>query len=201
MHRSAAEFSAHFNLHPAQPSVWPKSHTQQLRASAVLVPLVETPTGLHVVLTRRTAHLRHHANQICFPGGSRDASDHSLLHTALRETEEELGIQAGNINLLGALPPQPVLTKFMIQPYLGVVPANTAYKVQTNEVAEVFHVPLRTLMDQRNHLQFKREHPIYPVVHFIPYQHYLIWGATAAIIRRLADQMNPAGKHLYRPVF
>lgn len=200
MYQDAHQFMTHFSLHAPEPVQWPQTHVSKLMASAVLIPLLETDQGLQVVLTRRTPHLRHHANQICFPGGRHDKTDGTLLETALRETEEELGIPRQHIRIIGELPGQPVLTRFMIQPYIAFVSSNAEYRLQTDEVAEVFHAPVKQLLDQSNHLQFKRQHPIYPVVHFIPFEHYLIWGATAAIIRRLADQMNPAGRDLYRPV-
>lgn len=191
-------FLTQFNLHPPEPKVWPGQLWQK---SAVLIPLRQGPHELEVILTRRTAHLRHHADQICFPGGRMDDTDNSLLTTALRETHEELGVHPHHVHILGQLPEQPVLSRFMIQPYVGLIDTKIEFIREPNEVAEVLSVPLRLLLDQRNHLQVKRNHPVHPTVHFIPWQGQLIWGATAAIIRGLADQINPAGKQLYKPVF
>ncbi|MCO4320104.1 CoA pyrophosphatase [Aliidiomarina quisquiliarum] len=191
-------FLTQFNLHPPEPKAWPELLWQK---SAVLIPLRQGRHELEVILTRRTAHLRHHADQICFPGGRMDAADCSLLTTALRETHEELGVHPRHVHILGQLPEQPVLSHFMIQPYVGLIDTKVALIREPNEVAEVLSVPLRLLLDQRNHLQVKRNHPVHPTVHFIPWQGQLIWGATAAIIRGLADQINPAGKLLYKPVF
>lgn len=191
-------FLTQFSLHPPVPKEWPDYPWCQ---SAVLIPLRQGASELEVILTRRTAHLRHHADQICFPGGRMDAADGSLLTTALRETHEELGLHPSHIHVLGQLPEQPVLSRFMIQPYIGLVDPKAELIREPNEVAEVLSVPLRLLLDQRNHLQVKRNHPVHSTVHFIPWQGQLIWGATAAIIRGLADQINPQGKSLYRPVF
>jgi len=196
--RQLNDFLTQFNLQPPTSRVWPEHPWHK---SAVLIPLRQGPQELEVILTRRTAHLRHHADQICFPGGRMDDSDSSLLYTALRETHEELGVHPRHVHLLGQLPEQPVLSHFMIQPYLGIIDANTPFIIEPNEVAEVLSVPLRLLLDQRNHLQVRRNHPVHPTVHFIPWQGQLIWGATAAIIRGLADQINPQGKYQYRPVF
>jgi len=145
--------------------------------------------------------MRHHAHQICFPGGRLEPSDINLKAAALRETEEELGILSEDIEILGALPSQPVLTRFMIQPFVGIVNPNVPLIPDPNEVAEIITVPLHEMLQQRNHLQIHRVHKMYPIIHFIPWQQQLIWGATAAIIRRLADQLNPTGQEVYRPVF
>ncbi|MCC5855355.1 MAG: CoA pyrophosphatase [Idiomarina sp.] len=193
-----ASFLRQFQLSTPTPVEWP-NHTW--RPSAVLVALRETHQGLEFVLTRRTAHMRHHAHQVCFPGGREDEEDTSLVQTAIREAHEELGIPESAIEVIGQLPPQPVLTRFMIQPFVGFVDPRVNFELQATEVAEVLCVPAAYALNQANHLQFRRDHSVYPIVHFIPWQGQLIWGATAAIIRRLADQMNPQSKSLYRPVF
>ena len=192
------DFVTQFSLHVPTAQAWPDFAWHK---SAVLIPVREGRSELEVILTRRTPHLRHHANQICFPGGRMDTGDPSLQYTALRETHEEIGLAPHQVEIIGQLPEQPVLSRFMIQPYLGVVTEHSPFYLSTDEVAEVLTVPLRVLLDQRNHLQVQRKDPLYPTVHFIPWQGQLIWGATAAIIRTLADQMNPQGKHLYTPVF
>lgn len=198
MTRQLKQFITQFNLQPPQPKRWP-AHTWQ--QSAVLIPLRQGRHELEVVLTRRTAHLRHHADQICFPGGRVDICDPSLQATALRETQEELGLPPEQVTILGELPQQAVLSRFMIQPYLGLIATDAHFQPAAYEVAEVLTVPLRLLLDQSNHLQVQRKDPIHPTIHFIPWQGQLIWGATAAIIRGLADQINPQQKNLYQPVF
>ncbi len=195
------QFLQQFLLHP-QPSIeWPSIDLHQ---SAVFVALQERPYGLDLILTRRSENLRNHAHQICFPGGRQDLSDTSLLHTALREVEEELGVSPQQIEILGKLPCQPVLTRFMIHPYIGFIDANATFRPDPREVSEVVRVPLQRMIDHRVHYtkRFKskqiKQLPYHELV-FIPVDGQLVWGATAAIIRRLADQLHPENKHLYLP--
>ncbi|RTE87532.1 MULTISPECIES: CoA pyrophosphatase [Gammaproteobacteria] len=192
------ELHARFSLHQPSYPTWPQLDWQP---SGVLVPIRDNNGELEVILTRRPAFMRHHANQICFPGGRREPSDIDLRATALRETHEELGIAPEAVNVIGTLPPQPVLTRFVIQPFIGIVETHVEIVPDANEVSEVLVVPLAELVEQANHLQISRNNSMYPMVHFIPWQNSLIWGATAAIIRRLADQLNPSGQEVYRPVF
>ncbi|RUO22651.1 CoA pyrophosphatase [Aliidiomarina iranensis] len=195
------QFLQQFLLHP-QPSIeWPPI---ELQPSAVFVALQEREHGLDLILTRRAEHLRNHAQQICFPGGRQDHGDGSLLNTALRELEEELGVNSGQIEILGQLPSQPVLSRFMIQPYIGFIANETEFRPDPNEVSEVVRVPLQRLVDHRTHytknIKSKKiqQLPYHELV-FIPVDGQLIWGATAAIIRRLADQLYPQNKHLHLP--
>lgn len=157
--------------------------SSHLTASAVLVPLIERDNGLQLLLTQRTEHLRHHAGQISFPGGRKDDSDSDLIHTALRETHEEVGIAADSISILGQLPINPTVSGFYIQPIVGLVSNNYQMILSTDEVSEAFEVPLDFLFNTSNQTyQLKeyqgKQYPIYS----IPYQHRNIWGATANII-------------------
>lgn len=190
-------FKARYKLQPNPTTLWPSRAWQP---SAVLLPIIEKAGELQVILTRRTSHLRHHAGQICFPGGRKESTDQSLLATALRETEEEIGVSSQKIQILGRLNSQPVLSSFLISPYVATLAPQAKFKLDPNEVADLFYVPLAYLMDQKKHWQLKKNHPYYPWIHFIPWQNQLIWGATAAIIRNLADQINPEGKDLYQPL-
>lgn len=192
------QLRARFSLHQPNVPSWPELDWQP---SGVLIPIQEVHQQLEVILTRRPAFMRHHANQICFPGGRKEKHDLTLKETALRETHEELGIAPDSIEVIGSLPPQPVLTNFIIQPYVGIVDPHVNLVPQLEEVSEIIRVPLITLMQQANHMQMSRDSSMYPMIHFIPWQNKLIWGATAAIIRRFADQINPLGQEVYRPVF
>ncbi len=166
-----------------------------LKPAAVLMPLVERTNEagaqLNVLLTRRAQHLTNHAGQISFPGGRRDDSDPSLLHTALRETEEETGILASHIEVLGELPQHHTITRFEITPYVGLIPADYQLTLDANEVEEAFEVPLHFLCDPRNQ---KLESAVFKgkqrYFYSIKYKHYNIWGATARIIVEFAKRLQ-----------
>lgn len=161
-----------------------------LRQSAVLVPIVQYAAGLTVLFTRRALTLAHHPGQISFPGGMLEQGEHAAL-AALRETEEEIGIAARHIKLLGPLPAHNTLTGFQIQPYLGILKAGQTIRLSPAEVSEVFEVPLNFFLPAKNRLQLalpvkgKARH-----IHFMPYQDKLIWGATAAIINQLVTHIS-----------
>ncbi|MCL5255447.1 MAG: CoA pyrophosphatase [Gammaproteobacteria bacterium] len=170
--------------------------THPLKPSAVLVALQEQDNGLHFVLTRRPGHMRQHAHQICFAGGRQESSDIDLMATALREAEEELGICATQIDLIGELPTQPVLSRSLIHPYVGFLPAELTFQPDPSEVSEILRIPLTTLLDHERYYTQRVKRLLYHELVFIPYEGQLIWGATAAIIRRLADQLYPDRQRL-----
>lgn len=156
------------------------------RPAAVLVPLVlrgELPT---LLLTRRTDHLHHHPGQISFPGGRVEKADASSIETALRETEEEIGLHRRHVELLGALPDYLTGTGFRVTPVVGLVTPPFELTLDAFEVAEAFEVPLSHFLDPANH----QEHSIVHEgrvrrFHAMPYHDYFIWGATAGIIMSL----------------
>lgn len=161
-----------------------------LRQSAVLVPLLYDTDELKLLFTRRALTLAHHPGQISFPGGMLEPGE-AAASAALRETEEEIGISANRIRLLGALPAHNTLTGFQIQPYLGLIQAGQPYRLSTAEVSEVFAVPLSFFLPAQHRLQL-----MVPLrgktrqIHFMPYQDKLIWGATAAIIQQLVNHIS-----------
>lgn len=161
-----------------------------LRQSAVLVPLVHYADELRLLFTRRALTLAHHPGQISFPGGMIEPGE-PPAHAALRETEEEIGIAARHIKLLGPLPSHNTLTGFQIQPYLGLLSPGQAYCLSPAEVSEVFEVPLSFFLPAQNRRQLtlpirgQSRH-----IHFMPYQNKLIWGATAAIIEQLITHIS-----------
>lgn len=190
------QFLQHFLLQPPVQPEWP---AKCLRQSAVLVALQERPHGLDLILTRRAEHMRNQPHQLCFAGGRQDKTDPSLLHTALREAEEELGITPEQVEIIGELPCQPVLSNFMIHPYVGFIAPHAQLRPEPGEVSEILRVPLSQVLAHGRHHTTRVERLLYHELVFIPVNGQLIWGATAAIIRRLADQLHPEQKHLHLP--
>ena len=164
-------------------------------AAAVLVPLVARENGLHVLLTRRTDHLRDHAGQISFPGGRVEAHDADATATALRETAEEVGLPLERIEIIGRLPVYTTVTSFVITPVVALVQPPFTLALDSFEVAEVFEVPLHFLMTPANHQRHAFEFAgTQRQFLSMPWQgrgadgsarEYFIWGATAAMLRNL----------------
>ena len=163
----------------------------ELRPSAVLVPVIEKSDGLHLLLTQRAEHLRHHAGQISFPGGSMDNTDRDLIHTALRETEEEIGIPQQQIDVLGKLPLQPTGSGFLIQPVVGILPNKFELSLSENEVTAAFQAPVDFLFNANNqqHSYHQHQGKNYSI-YSIPYNGWNIWGATANIIVKFSQLLN-----------
>ena len=154
-----------------------------LTQAAVLIPVVDRKDGLTVLFTQRTDHLEHHPGQISFPGGHRDAEDITLEETALRETEEEVGIDRQHIEILGRISQYKTRTGFDVTPVVGFLQPDFKIKIDTFEVAEVFEVPLTFFLDPSNHERHKREFQGAEREFFaMPYNGYYIWGATAGML-------------------
>jgi len=154
-----------------------------LVAAAVLVPVIVRESGATMLLTQRTAHLRDHGGQVSFPGGRSEASDSSPEATALREAEEEVGITASQVEILGRLPEYRTGTGFVITPVVGLVTPPLNLKLDDFEVAEVFEPPLEFLLDSANHQRHTIE--VRGAMHeywAMPWQGYYIWGATAGML-------------------
>lgn len=161
-----------------------------LTPAAVLFPIVLREGGHTVLLTQRTAHLRDHASQISFPGGRVEAHDLSPIDTALRETEEEIGLARDRIEVLGFLPEYRTGTGFCVTPVVALVRPPFELAPDPFEVAEIFEVPLAFLLDPANHERHSIHH-LGVLRHFfaMPYGDYFIWGATAGMIRSLTDRL------------
>lgn len=155
-------------------------------AAAVLVPIIDHPDELSILLTQRAAHLKNHPGQISFPGGRIEPGDAGALAAALRETEEEIGLTREYITIAGYLDPQPVLTGFWITPVVAFVQPGFTLDIDHREVESTFEVPLEHILDSRNHHMQEHmlgEHRVQ--VHDIPYRDHRIWGATAGMLMRL----------------
>jgi 8-oxo-dGTP pyrophosphatase MutT (NUDIX family) len=156
---------------------------QGLTAASVLVPVVAREAGLTVLLTQRTAHLKAHSGQVSFPGGKSEPHDASVEDTALRETREEIGLDAGRVEVLGRLSLYHTRTGFRVTPVVGIVVPPFELRPDAREVEEVFEVPLSFLLDPANHQRHSRELQGRQVPYFaIPYGRHYIWGATAAML-------------------
>lgn len=162
-----------------------------LTPAAVLFPIVLRAEGCTVLLTQRTAHLRDHPGQISFPGGRVEKEDLSAIHTALRETEEEIGLSRDRIEVLGYLPEYRTGTGFQVTPVVALVQPPFELSPDPFEVAEVFEVPLDFLLDTSNHKRHSLHHRG-ALRHYyaMPYGDYFIWGATAGMIRSLSERMG-----------
>jgi len=184
---TAEEFRLRFNLHPSVP--YPHREpapSPQLSPAAVLIPIVPRADDLYLLLTLRAAHLKHHAGQISFPGGRAEPDDANLIATALRETEEEIGLPGHQVEVLGRLPPYTTISQFAVTPIVGLVDPAYRLILCKDEVDAAFEVPLAYLVNPRHHhIHHMRRHGQHHPVYFIPWHGRNIWGATAAIIRHL----------------
>ena len=166
---------------PAQ--LRPRMRAQKLIPAAVLVPLVERPEGLHVLLTQRTAHLRDHAGQVSFPGGRIEPEDASPAAAALRETFEEIGLGAGYIEIVGYLDTYLTVTGYSVVPVVAFVRPGFTLAVDEFEVASVFEVPLELILDPANHVIRRKDVQGVEVGYYeIPFTDRHIWGATAGML-------------------
>ncbi|XLZ72669.1 CoA pyrophosphatase [Massilia sp. SR12] len=161
-------------------------HRGEPTPASVLVPLVLREEGVSLLLTMRTAHLNDHAGQIAFPGGRAEATDVDAVDTALRETEEEIGLDRRHIDVIGTLPVYYTGTGYAVTPVVGLVAPPFALKADPDEVAEIFEVPFPFLMDGANHQLLAVDLPNgRRRFYAMPYQNYFIWGATAGMLRNL----------------
>lgn len=183
--------SSDFDLNPGVGGL--RQNLPKLRDAAVLVPVVLRPNGWRVILTKRAAHLKHHPGQIAFPGGKLEAGE-TPLNAALREAHEEIGLAATSVKTLGQLDIHETVTHFTVTPFVAIVPASFVATPQINEVEQVFEVPLDFLLDLANiqiHGRYWQGHRRRYYV--IPHGPYYIWGATARMIKGLADRVAQCG--------
>jgi len=174
--------------HDMNPGLEPR---KPLVSAAVLVPLLQRPAGLTVLLTRRTAHLHDHAGQVSFPGGRLEPGDNDAVHAALRESEEEVGLTADAVEVIGRLDTYQTRTGYEVTPVVGLVVPPAMFRPDPFEVAEVFEVPLAFILDPANHERRSRADGEV-VRHFwvLPYKDYFIWGATAGMLVNLYEVLT-----------
>lgn len=177
--------SSDFDLNPD--TVLPADRT--LRAAGVLVGVMDGPDGPSVLLTKRSSKLKHHPGQIAFPGGKVEPSDMGPVQAALREAHEEVGLPPENVRVIGTMPTHETVTRFTVTPVLALIETDFTPIPEIGEVEEVFTVPLSHVTNpdrfsvEGRHWRGTRRHYF-----TVPYGPYYIWGATARILRGLADR-------------
>ena len=163
--------------------------------AAVLIPIFEKDGEDHILFTKRTDTVEHHKGQISFPGGGRDKEDETLLHTALRESHEEVGILPDDVEVLGDLDDEKThVSNYIISPYVGVIPYPYPFKISPDEVQELLEIPISALLDKANFREEiqtsgdKRYRAFY-----YHYKNEVIWGATSRILKRFFDMVCSVG--------
>lgn len=180
------------NPHLAEDFRFENRWTTKRQEAAVLIPIIDRPSGPTVLLTVRSSDLASHAGQISFPGGRVDPGDADRVATALREAEEEVGIPRASVDVIGALGVHHGGLGFAVTPIVGVVDARVAMRPDPREVAEMFEAPLAWFADLNNHTTEEREHQGVAYRMFAaPYGRFHIWGLTAGILRSLAETLQP----------
>ena len=164
---------------------------RKLRPAAVLVPLIQRPHGINVILTKRASHLKHHPGQVAFPGGKVEDHDNGIWGAALRETQEEIGLSPDLVDPLGELANHETVTSFTVHPVVGAVTSDFEPRLEENEVAEVFEAPLSHVTDPANFaVEYRMWQGQQRRYFIVPYGPYYIWGATARMLRGLAEVLG-----------
>jgi len=184
------EFLHRFQLQKLSQSIHTYQYHSDLKSAAVLIPILEkkindNDTQLNILFTKRAEHLKHHGGQISFPGGKAEHFDDNLISTAIREAQEEIGLKTDTIEIIGQLHPYQTISGYIVTPIIAFV-AEQNFIIDHNEVSEIFQVPLHHFLNKDNHHSIHiRQKSIHHQVHFMPYQDYNIWGATAAMLKDL----------------
>jgi 8-oxo-dGTP pyrophosphatase MutT (NUDIX family) len=173
----------------------PELLSDAAREAAVLVPFVRIDDAWNILYIRRTSFEGdRHSGQVAFAGGKRDDIDNSLLATALREAEEEIGLAPGDVEVLGYINHHHTISEFQVRPYVAAIPWPYDLIPDGVEVARIFSIPLRWLADESNYRTEQRQHPQsqrpWPVVYYDRYDGELLWGATARMTLSLLDVLR-----------
>ncbi|MFC7236762.1 NUDIX hydrolase [Saliphagus sp. GCM10025317] len=160
--------------------------------AAVLAPVVDRDGEDHLLFTRRADHLGEHPGQMSFPGGGREPHDGSILETALREADEEIGLEPSAVDVVGQLDDIRTVTEYAVTPFVGRIP-DRSYDPDEREVAEIVVLPLSGFLDPDNYEYDRRDHPYYGdiVIHYFHVDGYTVWGATGRILVQLLELSTP----------
>lgn len=169
-----------------------KLSDENLKVSAVLIPIFFKEGEYHILFTKRSAKVDFHKGQFCFPGGTRDPGDHTLLETALREAKEEIDLDARDVEILGEVDDCPTLSSgYVISPFVAFIPYPYIFTLDSKEVDEILSIPLSVLLDESNLRQ-----DYYPTGdkavpgYAYEYEGKIVWGATARIVKQFMDLLR-----------
>ena len=166
----------------------PLKNTFVRKRASVLIPLLESEGEIFLMLTRRSNKMRSHPGQVSFPGGKQDRDDEGSMHTALRETHEEIGLPGEKVHVIGALDQILSLHYYLVTPYVGFIPSDFVPVPNIDEIESVFKVPLTFFMKSESHWSEEKQTLTFPVlIHHFEYNGYDIWGLTAKLIFRLLE--------------
>ena len=159
--------------------------------ASVLIPILTFKKDLEILLTKRSNNLKNHPGQIAFPGGKKDQIDSSPIETALRETQEEVGLNPKNVEIIASLPLHRTATGFVIKPYLGLINQPFSETLRQGEVDEIFTVPYEYILNEKNFsIQTRKWNGSQRSYYVVPYGPYYIWGATARILLNLSRALS-----------
>jgi 8-oxo-dGTP pyrophosphatase MutT (NUDIX family) len=172
------------NLNPAVENI-----ESNARPAAVLIPIFAQENNWKVLFTRRNGYLKKHSGQVAFPGGAWEIGDQDLKVTALRETEEEIGILREDVKPLGCLPARLLVSGYSVTPIIGLIPYPYPFRILQNEVEEIFSIPLDWLCDPQHYYQKEvfYQGVSYHVTNYVPYHGNVLWGASASMILELLE--------------
>jgi 8-oxo-dGTP pyrophosphatase MutT (NUDIX family) len=173
----------------------PELLSNDAREAAVLVPFLRIEDAWHILYIRRANYAGdRHSGQVAFAGGKRDDVDDDLLATALREAEEEVGVAASDVDVLGYINHHHTISEFQVRPYVGVMPWPYQLKLDEIEVARAFTMPLNWLAQTSNYRTEERQHPEssrpWPIVYYDLYDGEVLWGATARMTLSLIEVLQ-----------
>ena len=159
--------------------------------ASVLIPILTFKKDLEILLTKRSNNLKNHPGQIAFPGGKKDQIDSSPIETALRETQEEVGLNPENVEIIASLPSHKTATGFVIKPYLGLINQPFSETLRQGEVDEIFTVPYEYILNEENFsIQTRKWNGSQRSYYVVPYGPYYVWGATARILLNLSRALS-----------
>lgn len=189
-HSEVLDEDGHFRGdHDLNPASFPKEDIVY-KPAAVLVPIVMRGDDPTIILTKRASHLNNHAGQISFPGGRAEEVDLGPVETALRESAEEIALDPDLVDVIGTLNTYLTVTHYSVTPVVGLIEPGFKLDADAGEVAEIFEVPLRFLLDKNNHKKHSGFHNgIERFWYAMPYNDYYIWGATAGMLKDMSERV------------